>query len=447
MNAAAHRERMNAAAREIDKFYNEHKDADGNLPSEHDEALAALNATFQQESDAFQRASAAEGTVLRARDVLSMAHQAVKGTPVNWSQVVTAMPRRGGGTLGAQFVESAAYRKLAESGALTSSAKIGLSDRFQAASSDIIHTEPPDGDSPGPAGALVTPTYLPDVVPLGRQPLRIRDLFTNDTAPDAPIIDARQTARDKGTVGTAQATSASGSGASGGVKQQSSLAWEAFPTYPQTIATWMATTRQALSQANRVRTLIDTEGAYMIALKEEDLLLNGTGLNGQIAGLLSAGVDFQELDADTLSDRRYPNLVALRKAMTMIAIGDAKVPADAIAIHPNDAMEMDILTDEMGRFLAGDPFGTSAPGGPTALWRLPRVESESIDEGTCIVGAWKLGGTVYDVVPTVIYTSDSHEDFFVRNLIAILFEERIALVVRRPAAFVNVTFTDWVSGS
>ena len=442
MNAAAYRERMIAAAQAIEDFYTLHRDAEGNLPAEHDEQLAALNAQFRTDEAAYRTAAAAEGTVTSAREVLSVVHQAVKGTPLNWSQVAVA-PRRARASLGAQFVESPAYRDLVKSGALASDhTRFGHSGRFQSAgASDIIHTEPTGvGEGVGPAGALVAPTYINDVIPLGQRPLRIRDLFTQDTAPDAPIIDARQVARYPAAGPVAQATSTGGSGHTGGVKPQSSIGWEAFETYPRTIATWMATTRQALRQDNRVRVLIDSEGQYMVSLAEEDQLINGTGLNDEVLGLLALH-DIQTLRASSMPGI-HPNVDAIRKAKTMTLIGLARVPADAVAIHPNDSMQLDLIKDLYGRYLAGDPFGTGMDPQPP-IWRLPRVESEAIEEGTCIVAAWKLGGTVYDVMPVVIYMSDSHEDFFVRNLIAILFEERVALVVRRPTAFVKITFADW----
>ena len=37
-----------------------------------------------------------------------------------------------------------------------------------------------------------------------------------------------------------------------------------------------------------------------------------------------------------------------------------------------------------------------------------------------------------------IYTTDSHADYFIRNIFVILAEERVALPVFRPAAFASV---------
>jgi hypothetical protein len=47
----------------------------------------------------------------------------------------------------------------------------------------------------------------------------------------------------------------------------------------------------------------------------------------------------------------------------------------------------------------------------------------------------------------VILTADQHSDFFIRNLVAVLAEERLGLAVFFPAAFVLVTFktTGWAN--
>jgi hypothetical protein len=89
-------------------------------------------------------------------------------------------------------------------------------------------------------------------------------------------------------------------------------------------------------------------------------------------------------------------------------------------------------------FRAGDPFGQFPDAAP--IWRLRRVESEAVAQGTGIVGAFRAGATVFDRLPITVYTSDSHSDFFIRNLIAVLFEERIAFPVFFPSAFVVITF-------
>jgi len=67
------------------------------------------------------------------------------------------------------------------------------------------------------------------------------------------------------------------------------------------------------------------------------------------------------------------------------------------------------------------------------------VESEAIDEGTALLGDFRKA-VIWDRESITISVSDSHEDFFIRNMIAILAEMRAAFGLIRPSAFVIVDF-------
>jgi len=47
---------------------------------------------------------------------------------------------------------------------------------------------------------------------------------------------------------------------------------------------------------------------------------------------------------------------------------------------------------------------------------------------------------LYDREEATIRVSEQHSDFFVRNAIVVLAEQRLALAVKRPESFVKVTF-------
>jgi HK97 family phage major capsid protein len=57
--------------------------------------------------------------------------------------------------------------------------------------------------------------------------------------------------------------------------------------------------------------------------------------------------------------------------------------------------------------------------------------------GTFLTGAFALGAAVWDREDATIRVADEHDDFFVRNMVAILCEERVALTVYRTQAFVK----------
>jgi HK97 family phage major capsid protein len=61
-------------------------------------------------------------------------------------------------------------------------------------------------------------------------------------------------------------------------------------------------------------------------------------------------------------------------------------------------------------------------------------------EGVALVGAFGTGAQLYDREEASIRISEQHSDFFVRNAIVVLAEQRLALAVKRPEAFVKVAF-------
>ena len=81
-------------------------------------------------------------------------------------------------------------------------------------------------------------------------------------------------------------------------------------------------------------------------------------------------------------------------------------------------------------------------GAEARLWRLPMVATPAIDEGYALVGSFGIGATLYDRQEGNIRVAEQHSDFFVRNAVAILAEERLALAVKRPESFVEVNFDE-----
>jgi HK97 family phage major capsid protein len=70
---------------------------------------------------------------------------------------------------------------------------------------------------------------------------------------------------------------------------------------------------------------------------------------------------------------------------------------------------------------------------------LPVVVTTAITAGVALVGAFKMGAQVFRKGGISVDVSNSHSDYFVKNLTAIRAEERVALAVYRPGAFGEVT--------
>jgi HK97 family phage major capsid protein len=106
-------------------------------------------------------------------------------------------------------------------------------------------------------------------------------------------------------------------------------------------------------------------------------------------------------------------------------------------MHPNDWEDIELTKDSNGQYLVAVSV---AMGGEPKLWRIPIVETPAIPEGTALVGAFGTGAQLYDREQASIRISEQHADFFVRNAIVVLAEQRLALAVKRPEAFVKVSF-------
>ena len=86
------------------------------------------------------------------------------------------------------------------------------------------------------------------------------------------------------------------------------------------------------------------------------------------------------------------------------------------------------------------PYGNGNVVEQPPIWGLRTVVTSAVSVGTCYVGAFRIGGSIVRKnAGVVVDIANQNEDDFIKNLITILIEERLALAVRRPACFVKIT--------
>lgn len=128
----------------------------------------------------------------------------------------------------------------------------------------------------------------------------------------------------------------------------------------------------------------------------------------------------------------------------MTVMNNSGFAADAIVINPTDYANLRLRKDQNGQYLAGGfafgGYGNGAVELQPSIWGVPTVVTPAVSVGTCFVGAFKAGASVVRKSNGVVVDiANQNEDDFVKNLVTILIEERLALAVRRPAAFVKIT--------
>lgn len=283
------------------------------------------------------------------------------------------------------------------------------------------------GVSDTQAGALIPAQQMYPQMVQGTfmRPLTIRDLVTNgNTTADAIEFPIEGTPTNNAAP-VAEATATSGSS---GAKPESALALSKGSTTVKTIAHWVPATRRALADAGMLRMYIETFLRYGLDEELEDQMLTGDGTGENFLGILNTpNIQTQAWSTDILT--------TTRKARTKVRVTGRATPT-AYVMHPNDWETIDLLQDNEARYFFGGPSVLGMP----RLWGLPVVESEGMTEGTSVIADWRRA-VLLDREQTQILVSDSHADFFVRNLIAILAELRAAFFCIRPQAFVSIDLT------
>ncbi|MGP5579751.1 phage major capsid protein [Glutamicibacter arilaitensis] len=287
------------------------------------------------------------------------------------------------------------------------------------------------------AGAFVTPEQTGIIEMLGRRELRLRDAISvrrtgsdtveyvrqnSHTNAAAPVAEATSSAAPTHDIETGAPVLASG----GGYKPEGSWSFERKTATVKTIAEWVPATKRALADAAQLEGLINDELRADIAEAEEDQILGGDGTGENLTGILETpGIQVQAFTTDIFT--------TVRKARTKARTVGRVVP-NAVALNPIDVETVDLAREngDTGKFISGGPFSM----GPRTLWGMPILETEAIAAGSSLVGDFSKA-VLWDREQTAVSFTDSHADFFIRNLVAVLAEERVAFGVTRPTAFVQ----------
>lgn len=177
-----------------------------------------------------------------------------------------------------------------------------------------------------------------------------------------------------------------------------------------------------------------------LAQREEDMLLNGTGTDPELRGLLNrTGLQ------TTAAANRTDNLNALFRAAMAVQTVTGLV-ADGIVINPADYQTLRLTQDGNGQYLAGGPFqGAYGNAGGVVfqppIWGIRTVVSAAVPVGTALVGAFGTAGMVFRKGGVRVEVANQNESDFIHNRVTLRAEERLGLAVYVPAGFNRVTFS------
>jgi HK97 family phage major capsid protein len=276
-------------------------------------------------------------------------------------------------------------------------------------------------EDPASGGALVLPDYQPGILPLMTKRLVVADLLASGTT-DSNAVSYMQ---------EKLFTNAAAAVAEGAAKPESTITFEAITDPVRKIAHWLPVTEEMLEDVAQIRSYIDARLRLGVQIAEEDELLNGSGVAPHILGLknrVGLAVDVVRAAAESNADAIFRQIMAI--------FGSSFLMPDGVAMNPADWTTTVLTKTAQGNYLTGGPF---SPIQVPTLWGLPVAVTPSQAVTIAFVGAYKQAAQVFRKGGIRVEASNSHQDFFVKNLVAIRAEERLALAVYRPGAFGEVT--------
>lgn len=203
------------------------------------------------------------------------------------------------------------------------------------------------------------------------------------------------------------------------------------------IAGWIDMTDEFIEDLGFLKSEIDTRLLYQLTMFEEAQLLSGNGTGQNLLGIRNrSGVQVQAAPTDAAD-----NADAVFQAMTKVSTATS-LTADALVIHPLDYQEFRLSKDGNGQYFGGGYFQGQYGNGSVLenpnLWGLRTVVTTAATQGEILLGAFRIGATVYRKGGVRVEATNTHADNFTNNKVTVRAEERVALAVRYPAAFVKV---------
>ena len=330
-------------------------------------------------------------------------------------------------SLGEAFIESDEFKAMMSRGSGTMDSPYGVKNLYEGDYSvKDVYSALPSG-TPSSFGTI----QRDPIITQQHRRTRVRDLFPVRRTNAAVIEYFRMSGfTNNASVVPERVSSAFGA------KPQTTMAFTGVQAPVRTIAHWEAAHRNVLADEPQLRSIIDNELLYGLRLHEDYQILSGAGTSEDLTGILNtSGIQTYAWSAGATLPVKDTKADAVRRAATLSFL--AYYEPSGIILHPNDWEDIELVKDSNGQYLMAVSI---VQGAEARMWRIPVVDTPAITEGTALIGSFGQGAQLYDREEATIRVSEQHSDFFVRNAIVVLAEQRLALAVKRPESFVKVTF-------
>lgn len=274
------------------------------------------------------------------------------------------------------------------------------------------------------SGVLQLQRY-PGVVPAARRRLFVRDLLTTFPCTNTGIDYVKVNADISNASPQTEASA----------KFENAMTFTTGTNLVRTIATWIPATRQVLDDFGVLQQTIEGALAYAVRKEEEEQILSGDNTGDNLHGILTQATSFDTNLLSATDGWEYVDILA--RAAQQIETANESTP-DFAALSPASYWTIRLLKDSTGQYIFGPP---NVDTGTLSAFGLTLIRSTSMTGSTFLVGSSAPEcAAIFERMGLSIDISTEHSTFFTENKIALRAEERIALVVFRPAAYITGSF-------
>jgi len=224
----------------------------------------------------------------------------------------------------------------------------------------------------------------------------------------------------------------------GSLKPKSELTFEMITAPVRTVAHLLDISLQMLDDVQFIQSYIESRMRYGLALVEEAQLLTGSGTGQNLSGIYTLATAYAPPSGATVNGAApggagEQDIDKLRLALLQVELANAF--ASGIVLHPTDWAGIELLKDSTGQYLFTNPQTTTEP----RMWGRPLVSTQAMTQGRFLAGDFRAHSQIFDRQDANVAISFENKDNFERNMATLRVEERLALAVYRPEAFVKGT--------
>lgn len=278
-----------------------------------------------------------------------------------------------------------------------------------------------------PAGGLFLAAEGPQTPEERRHPFYVQDLIPSrpTTANMVPYTRRKlPLTNETGAAMTAEA----------GTKPEVQFQYEADNAYVRKVTAWVPATDEILDDGTELEATVDTDLAVDLEYRVEYQVLNGDGAGANLKGIR------QTTGLQTYAAPAGDYTTGIAGGLQKIEQVEGR--ATGVVMNTDDFWAM--VTHRAGGGATGDNHYDHDPledAEDWRTWRVPVLRTRAIPAGKCLVGDFARGVIIRDREETTVRMAQQHLDWFTLGKVAIVAEKRLALPVKVPSWFCEVTFS------